>query len=128
MDELQVKETWDIKKILAGIILLVALALSVKSFVLDEKTSEAPSAKSTAVEGINIQQSPSPSPQFSSVDIKKDVQLKLNDLKKQVDNINVVEIATSTPAVKKVISDLKNLQEVPQNQAKEACFKICSGF
>lgn len=127
MDELQVKETWDVKRILIGLVLVGVLSLSFKTLVLDKKVSNG-SIKSTAVEGAAVQENPSPGPQLSSGDIKKDVQTKLDDLKKQVDNINVVEIATSTPAVKKVISDLKNLQEVPQNQVKEACFKICNGL
>lgn len=128
MDELQVKETWDVKRILMVLALVGILSLGFKLLVLDKKASREPGTKSAAVEGASSQETPDPSPQFSSGDIKKDVQIKLNDLKKQVDNINVVEIATSTPAVKKVISDLKNLQEVPQNQAKEACFKICNGL
>lgn len=127
MEEIQTYENWDAKKIFAALILIIILILSFKTFVLDKKSSKVLNSKSTSVEGTRTLENPSPSP-VSSEYFKKNIENKLTDLKKEVNNINVVEIATSTPAVKKVINDLKNLQTLPQSQAKDACFKICSSL
>lgn len=126
MEEMQAYKTWDIKKIFVLLVILVVLALGFKIFVLDKNKSNVSSTVKN-VEGVSVEQSPSPSPVISQ-EIKRGVELKLNELKKEVSNINVVEIASSSPAVQKVLNDIKNLQSLPQTQAKEACLKICSGL
>lgn len=126
MEEIQARESWDPKKILVALVVLAVTILGFKMFVLENKSQKA-AGDSVSVQGIRVFESPTPTPVISN-DIKKSVEIKLTDLKKEVNNINVVEIATSTPAVQKVLNDLKNLQNLPQSQAKEACFKICSGF
>lgn len=127
MEETQTYERWDFKKILIVLVLLVAAALSFKTFVLDQKSPESSNNELTNVQGARTSEAPSSSP-APNEEIKKSIENKLIELKKEVNNINVVEVATSTPAVQKVLNDLKNLQNLPQSQAKEACFKICSGF
>ncbi len=126
VEDKQIYETWDTKKIFTLIIIAVILGLSIKTFFL-EKNSGKLANRSVSVQGESTQilLTPTPSP---SEELKKNVESKLNDLKKEVNNINLIEVATSTPAVKKVISDLKNLQNLPQTQAKEACVKICSSL
>lgn len=125
MEKLEVaNEVWDVKKILAGLILFAVIALSFKTLVLDRKSSKALSSKSTSVQGTRISENPIPSP-VSSESIKRNVESKLDDLKKEVNNINVVEIATSTPAVQKVLDDIKNLQNYPQNQCLNICNDLC---
>lgn len=124
MEEVQ-SETWDIKKIVIALVLTVIVGLSFKALVLDQNFENS-NKESASVQGANISASPTPSP--AVIEIKKGVENKLLELQKEVNNINISEIATSTPAVKKVINDLQNLQSIPQNQAKEACFKICNGL
>lgn len=129
MEEAQGYETWDVKRIFAAVILLSIIGLSFKVLVLDKKNSNSLSSKSESVQGVSIQETPTPAPaSISSNDLKRNIENKLNDLKKEVNNINVVEIASSTPAVQKVINDLKNLQSLPQSEAKNVCLKICSGL
>lgn len=129
MEETQTYERWDLKKIFIVLVLSVAAALSFKTFVLDQKSPESSNNQATNVQGATTSEVTSPSPVPASTgEIKKGIENKLIELKKEVNNINVVEVATSTPAVQKVLNDLKNLQSLPQSQAKEACFKICSGF
>jgi len=53
------------------------------------------------------------------------VSQKIDSLRREADNINFDEIATSSPQIQKVISDLKNLQNLPRSQLKDACFNIC---
>lgn len=129
MEETQTYERWDLKKILVVLSLSAAVALSLKIFVLDQKSPESSNNQVTNVQGATTSEVTNPSPVPASTgEIKKSIENKLIELKKEVNNINVVEVATSTPAVQKVLNDLKNLQSLPQSQAKEACFKICSGF
>lgn len=128
MEEVQ-GERWDIKKILVVLVLSVVAALSFKTFVLDQKNPENSNNRSINVKGAGTSQVPS----FSSTsapaeEIKKGIENKLTELSKEANNINVVDIATSTPAVKKILNDLKNLQNLPQSSAKDACFKICNGL
>lgn len=127
MEENQSYETWDIKKIFAGVILLSILGLSFKVLVLDKKSTDNFINKPESVQGASTKETPAPSP-ISTSDIKRNIENRLNDLKKEVNNINIVEVATSTPAVQKVINDLKNLQSLPQSEAKNACLKICNGL
>lgn len=127
MEEAQSQESWDLKKIFIALSLSAIAALSFKTFVLDQKSPESSNNQVTNVQGATTSEVPSPSP-VSTGEIRKGIENKLIELKKEVNNINVVEVATSTPAVQKVLNDLKNLQNLPQSQAKEACFKICSGF
>ncbi len=126
VEENQTHETWDAKKILIALVLLGVIVLSIKTLVLDKKSPKV-AEKSVSVQGIRTLEPPTPTP-VTAEDIKKNVEVKLTNLKKEVNNINVVEIATSTPAVQKVLNDLKNLQNLPQSQAKDACLKICSNL
>lgn len=53
---------------------------------------------------------------------------RLEIIKKEVESLNVSEIASSTPQVQKILNDISALKEYPSNQAKEACLKICNGL
>jgi hypothetical protein len=81
-----------------------------------------PSLSATGVKGANTE-SISPLP-----DIKQGIQNQIDSLKSEAQNINVVDIATSSPQVQKVINDLKAIQDYPKNQLKTTCEKICSGL
>ena len=129
MEKLEVvNEVWDVRKILALVVVVMILAFGLKTFVLDKKNPDIKNSI-TQVEGISVKPPDNPSQNSSaSVELQRNVQTGFDNLKKEVSNINVVEIATSSPAVQKVINDLKNLQNLPQSQAKQACIKICDGL
>lgn len=55
-----------------------------------------------------------------------DVSEKLEALKKEAGKIDVDQIASSSPQIQKVLNDLKALEKVPQNQAKNMCLNICN--
>ena len=75
----------------------------------------------TGVKGVNTQINPLP-------DIKQGIQNNIDSLKNEAQNINIVDIATSSPQVQKVINDLKAIQDYPKNQLRQTCEKICSGL
>lgn len=125
MIELEPQDSWDIKKILMLLGAFGVIAVSLKIFILDKNNSLLQKKnQSVEVQGVSTKINSNP----SSLDLQKNVESKLNELKKEVNNINVVDVATSSPAVQKVINDLKNLQNVPQSQAKDACLKICNSL
>lgn len=65
---------------------------------------------------------------FLESGIKNNLQDKLNNIKNQVNNLNVSDLASSSPQLKKVIQDIEELKDLPKNQAKEACYNICKGI
>lgn len=129
----QEDEQWDRKKIfLFFIIVGIILGLGVKTFVLG-KNGIPLMEKLGAVKGLTTSEDskssdPKNSSSFRKSNLGKTLEDKVTTLTNEVKNINVLEVASSTPAIQKVINDIKNLQNYPQNQAKEACFKICEGL
>lgn len=126
MEKLKVIEEsfWDIKKIGVFVVILGVVVFGLKTLVLDKNIQNEGSRATVQVESVKSDKAV----ELPSENLRKDLNQRLSDLKEEVNNINVVEVATSTPAVQKVLSDLKNLQNVPQNQAKQACFNICNGL
>lgn len=125
MEKLEVvDEAWDVKKILLFVVFAGILAFGIKTFVLDKKVStksmvDLPQVQGTSTKGDS-------SENFSpKQEIQKGVEEKLSELKKEVNNLNIVEVATSTPAVQKVLNDIKNLQQVPKNQCLNICNNLC---
>jgi conjugal transfer/entry exclusion protein len=113
---------WDKKKIILftiGIALLLILGLVIKEMMFAGVQISNPSQADISVKGASTQISPFP-------DIKQGIQNQINTLKSEAQNINIVDVATSSPQVQKVINDLKAIQNYPQNQLKATCENICS--
>ena len=56
----------------------------------------------------------------------EDLQRKLDTLKGEVSGLSVSDVTSSnSPQMKKVMEDIKNLQNLPGEQAKAACEQIC---
>ncbi|HZQ29775.1 MAG TPA: hypothetical protein VFA93_01690 [Patescibacteria group bacterium] len=125
MEVPEAEKSWDGRKILAFFLLIALLGFSFKALFLDKSGLDNFKRKSIGVAGVSAKQEPGNS---TSNELKKGVESKLNDLRKEVNQINVVEVATSTPAVQKVLNDIKGIQNLPQSEAKNACLKICSGL
>lgn len=124
MKEREEKFEWDKKKIIlffAGAILLIIIALVFRQMMVAGQ-EVAPSSPTTSVKGANTQSLP------ALPDVKQNVQNQIDNLKNEAQDINLVDIATSSPQVQKVINDLKAIQNYPQNQLKATCEKICSGL
>lgn len=117
---------WDKKKIFIGLvitILLIGIGFELKSVFLGES--------SIPIKEIN-QNSNAQIRGASTTDltngIKQSFADNINSIKAQAQNIDIAEIASSSPQVQKVISDLKGLKDLPKNQIKSACEKICNGL
>lgn len=120
------KVIWDKKKIIVFsiiVILLIGIGFEIKTLMLGQNYSISPK-KSTSlkeqVQGVENKD--------LSVDIKQGIQESINNLKTEAQNIDLQEVATSSPQVQKVINDLKSLQDLPKTQIKSACEKICGSL
>lgn len=119
---------WDKKKIflfLFSSIFLILSAYGLKIMLLGEDLKPASFSSSKIKTDVKGE---STSVQSLPQDIKKNIQEEINSLKNEASNINLIEIASSSPQVQKVINDLKAIQNYPSTQLKETCEKICSGL
>lgn len=111
---------WDRKKILIAFIVLVFLAFAAFS----QKDSLLP------VEDIDVK-GVSESVREQNPEVSNATQRardRIDEIKEDVNNLNIVDVATSSPQIQKVINDIKVLENLPRDQAKSACEKICSGL
>lgn len=117
---------WDKKKIFISLvvaILLIGIGLELKSVFLGEslpKTSQVNQNSNAEIKGPNVEDLKN--------GIKQSFSDNINSIKSQAESINVAEIASSSPQVQKVINDLKGLKDLPKNQIKSACERICNGL
>lgn len=116
------KVQWDKLKIALFSILVFLLLFAgyqLKTLTLDNQDSNA--SFKTDVKGTSTFNPATPS-------LKESIQKNVEDLKNEAGNINVAELATSSPQVQKVINDLRQLQNLPQSGLKNTCFRICNGL
>lgn len=133
MKELKpIEEKWNKKRLLilfTFLVLFFAGLLGIKLLVLDKNQSpQTTSKKSFSVKGAEIVTDLSKSTKDSTSGIKSSVADQINSLKQEVSNINLAEVASSSPQVKKVLEDIKSLQNLPKNEVKDFCQKVCSGL
>lgn len=117
---------WDKKKIIVTLIilvLLVGIGLQLKTIIFGENIPPAPPKeviKKEQVRGINIGN--------ASSNISKGFQESIKSLTEDAQNLDIAEVASSSPQVQKIINDLKSLKDLPKNQLKDTCEKICGGL
>jgi hypothetical protein len=116
------EEQWDKKKILLFLIaavVLIGIGFEAKDLIFGTNMQPSAPVVKPDIKGTATQIVPN---------IKNTVQDQLNNLKTEAQNVNLVEIASSSPQVQKVINDLKALQNYPKNQVKATCEQICNSF
>lgn len=137
MDKIHTIETWNKKRVFITLIIIVLLVgFGIKTFILSkDKDFFAMHTVPTflkSVMGVNTQKNKvkgeSTKKNTSSLPIQATIKEKLDELKKEVNSLNVVDIASSSPQIQKIINDLNSLKEYPVNEAKEICQKICRGL
>ena len=108
------ESVWDKRKIVFFtiiIIILLILGYSFKNSILGNSYKLPTQKASGNVPALNF---------------KKNVSDQINLLKEEASNINLVDVATSSPQVQKVINDLKAMKDYPNNQLKQTCVNLCS--
>lgn len=128
MEELKNEETWNKKRIFIAIFLIIALIIGgylMKTKVFGNR-SLSPFDILKSVKGIsNARKDDKTQEKSLSVNAKKALQDKINSLKQEVSGLNILEIASSSSQVQKILRDIKSLEQYPETQAKEICRKIC---
>jgi len=115
------KESWNKKKIFLAVFLLIVLVGG--AYYLKKTFLTNPSEQTKLVEGASTVADSIESD--SKVNIQDAVQQKIDSIKQEVSGLNIMEIASSSPQVQKVLNDIKELQQYPTNQIKDLCRRIC---
>jgi hypothetical protein len=121
MEEVNPVESWNKKRIFIAIFLLLLLAIGgylFKTRILGANSSQL----GESVKGIATEEIASPE---VKTNIQEAVREKIDNLKQEVSGLDIVEIASSSPQVQKILNDIKSLEQYPTNQLKEICRKIC---
>lgn len=122
------KETWSRKRIAIGVVLLVVLGglflYAAKSYGLFANSSQGPGK---VVSGISTKKD-KPERKKATIPSKTDVEEGLESIKQDIQTLSLEEIASSSPQVQKVLQDIQSLQNLPQNQVKQACENICKNL
>ncbi len=127
-----IEESWNKKRVIIGLVFLFALIaglIAFKVLALDKNQNSAQNLakkSSTAVQGVNTSVNTPSGGAISG--LKTNIADQINIIKQEASNINLAEVATSSPQVQKVIDDIKSIQNLPKNQAKSFCQQICSGL
>lgn len=117
---------WDKRKILITTciaIVAVILAVELKSRFLPG--SESVLGQSSEKKPMSVQKPDIKSP---NINFQSEVDSKISEIKQNINGLNAVEVASSSPQIQKVLQDIQGIKDLPSNQAKEMCLKICGGI
>ncbi|MBU2632604.1 hypothetical protein KKG52_02700 [Patescibacteria group bacterium] len=112
------KETWNKKKLFALFLAIIALSGLIYYFLLNSDVKK-------EVKGLSQE---TPSIKNTQKTLPVVFREQLDSIKQSAGSIDVVEIATSSAQVQKIINDIKALENYPGNQAKNFCQQICESF
>lgn len=121
MEKVEEISSWNKKRIFIAIFLLALLITG--GYFFKTKILVGSSQQAKLVKGISTQVKTA-EPEFK-INVQEAVREKINSLKEQVSGLNMLEIASSSPQVRKILNDIKSLEQYPVNQAQEICKKIC---
>ncbi|MCL5438406.1 MAG: hypothetical protein M1268_00270 [Patescibacteria group bacterium] len=137
------QEKWDKKKITVGLIgisLLIGLigyglktnffSSGFSKMIRPNKEVAGISSSSDSSNNQNNDNSGSKQQSLSVPvnEVRSVAEQQINTIREEVNKIDVVEIASSSPQVQKVLNDLKTLGNYPKDQAKDYCQKICNSL
>lgn len=117
---------WDKRKILITTciaIVAVILAVELKSRFLPG--SESVLGESSEKKPMSAQK---PDIKPPNINFQSGVNSKISEIKQNINGLNAVEVASSSPQIQKVLQDIQGIKDLPSNQAKEMCLKICGGI
>ena len=112
------KETWNKKRVFLSIFLLALLIIG-GGYLFRDKIFISSSRQLKSVEGAST------STVDTAANVQEAVREKIDNLKQEVSGLNLMEVASSSPQVQKILNDIKALQQYPENQIKDLCRKIC---
>lgn len=116
---------WDKKRVIVSIIIVVLVLFGAKMLkstffpnvnILGESTVK----KASEIEKPNVEN--------PNIDLQTQVGKTLDQIKDNVIELDPEEVASSSPQIQKVLNDIQNIKNLPADQARNACMKICSGI
>lgn len=127
MEQVKPKESWNKKRIIAALILIGLLVTGAYFFKDRILGMNLPFQKANSVKGVTVKEE-SIGEKKIDIDMQAIIKEKLEELKNEALKIDVSEIASSSPQIKKLIKDLGSIKDYPSNQAKEICEKVCGNL
>lgn len=134
MKELRpIEESWNKKRIFLGLTVLIMLIAGLATFkvlVLDKNQDLSQKSIPNNIQSVEgVSSTPDSLSQGNpAAGIKTNITDQLDTIKQEASNINLAEVATSSPQVQKVLEDIKSIQNLPRDQAKSFCQQVCSGL
>jgi len=127
----EIEEQWSKKRILIAIVIVASLLGAGVYFLKNGVFGVRDILSSKAIWGANTTKEDTVKKISEGVSKKVSLPLttikeKLDNLKKEVANLSVEDIASSSPQIQKIMNDFNGLKEYPRNEAKNICQKICS--
>ncbi len=117
-------EEWDKKRVIVTAFFVVVAILAVREI----KTTFF--SNNDEVLGQNVSVSPTPikkpDVEIPRFNVANEVGSKIEELKKNIEGLDPVEVASSSPQIQKVLKDMEGLKDLPSNEAKSMCMKLCS--
>lgn len=123
------EETWDKKKIIVGI-LTASLIVGIGLHFLQPLINNGQRSRARLYRKVDNTKEVAGASMSGSVSLPAvwDVQSNIDIIQQQITQLDVNEIASSSPQVQKIIKDIQSIQQFPRNQAKEMCQQICNRF
>ncbi len=123
------QEQWNKKRLVFAILIilfLVVAGMSLKSYLLGLEFPQNSSVNKN-VKGTSTSAAPTITLPTAN-DVSQGVGRSINNIKKEIEKINVQDLATSSPQIKKVLDDIRALPSVPGQKAKDVCLNLCNGL
>ena len=125
MYDVKNEESWNKTRIFIAFFLIALLAVGAYFFKIRFLDANLSPKEGKSVKGVSLEDKGKNNNGNMGIDVQGAVKEKLNDLKQEVLDLNIAEIASSSPQVQKILNDIKSLEQYPANQVKEICRQIC---
>lgn len=115
---------WDKKRI------SIALILFAVGFIgfMEVKDRVFPNTSVLGTNAVNQTRNSQSQIESPKINLESDINRRIENIKDSVAELDSQEVASSSPQIQKVLNDIQGIKNLPVNQAKDACMKICSGI
>lgn len=116
---------WDKKKIVLACLFLlgaILLLITIKTVFFD--TDEG----SKMVKGIKTEKPRNAFEDIEAPDINGGLEDRVELIKDDLENVDVEEIASSSPQIQKILNDIKSIKDLPSSTARQTCENLCKNF
>ena len=117
-------EEWDKKRVIITAFFVVVAIIAVREI----KTTFFSNNDEVLGQNVSVTPTPikKPDVEIPRFNVANEVGSKIEELKKNIEGLNPVEVASSSPQIQKVLKDMEGLKDLPSNEAKSMCVKLCS--